>query len=845
MKVSIPSLLRLALLILLPLLASSPAFAQAPSQTTSLFTVDATAPPAVPETGYLQLASAAASKSADGHVLAVNGRYLMLDEKPWLPVMGEFHFSRYPAPYWEEEILKMKAGGVQIISTYVFWIHHEEVEGQFDWSGQRDLRTFVQLCGKHGMYVYPRIGPWAHGESRNGGLPDWLLHTGPTRVNDPDYLAHVRRYYGEVGKQLKGLLWEDGGPIIGIQIENEYTNHSPKGGAAHIATLKSMALEAGLDVPLYTVTGWGNALYPPREVIPVFGGYPDEAWSGSLQELPPGALTVYQFHVKPAAGKGEILQGTPVPAADLQLSHYPRFTAELGGGMQTTYHRRVVISDSDIPPMAVTALGSGVNLLGYYMFQGGANPSGKLTTLQESQSTNYPNDVPVRSYDFQAPLRQYGQMNGSFRKLKVLHQFLRDFGSNLAPMAPIAPDIKPSGPSDITTLRIAARTAGNSGFVFFNNYVRNYPLPEQKNVQVLLKFPSENLTLPRNPASIPSQSSFFWPVNLDLSGALLKYATAQPFAKLQDGKFVFYFFSASPGVVPEFAFASSTITSLELRSGVATRQDDRVYVTGTPPSTAAAIDIKTRAGNSVRIVLLSPEQAEHSWKVALGGRESLLLTSADVFSDDETLHLRSRDPQAFSFSIIPDLGKPLSISAPMTKVADDGIFTHYSFAVEPQQIQVRLEKVRDVLPSSPVKMGPRFDWRPTPVAQAPDDADFTKAGIWRVTVPKSAKESLSDVFLQIKYSGDVARLYSRDNLLDDDFFDGKPWEIGLKRFDPEELAKGLELQILPLRKDAPIYLPKSSWPDFAGKSEIAGVTSVIASPEYEVTLKVSHPTPIP
>ena len=76
---------------------------------------------------------------------------------------------------------------MQIISTYIFWIHHEEVEGQFDWSGQRNLREFVQLCAKHGLCVYPRIGPWAHREVRNGGLPDWLLKKGPTRVNDPAY----------------------------------------------------------------------------------------------------------------------------------------------------------------------------------------------------------------------------------------------------------------------------------------------------------------------------------------------------------------------------------------------------------------------------------------------------------------------------------------------------------------------------------------------------------------------------------------------------------------------------------------------------------------------------------
>ena len=102
----------------------------------------------------------------------------------------------------------MKAAGVNIVATYVIWIHHEEVKGQFDWTGQRDLRVFARLCAKHGMYVVPRIGPWDHAEVRNGGLPDWVLEQGPTRVNDPVYLASVREWYGQVGAELKGLLVE-------------------------------------------------------------------------------------------------------------------------------------------------------------------------------------------------------------------------------------------------------------------------------------------------------------------------------------------------------------------------------------------------------------------------------------------------------------------------------------------------------------------------------------------------------------------------------------------------------------------------------------------------------------
>jgi beta-galactosidase len=131
--------------------------------------------------------------------------------------MGEFHYSRVPQQNWETEILKMKAGGVEVISTYVIWIHHEEGESQSDWTGRRNLRAFVLLCAKHGMFVYLRIGPWVHGETRNGGIPDWAMQRSPVRRDDPTYLAEVSRYFGEVGPQLTSQLWSEGGPIIGIQ----------------------------------------------------------------------------------------------------------------------------------------------------------------------------------------------------------------------------------------------------------------------------------------------------------------------------------------------------------------------------------------------------------------------------------------------------------------------------------------------------------------------------------------------------------------------------------------------------------------------------------------------------
>jgi hypothetical protein len=770
-------------------------------------------------------------KSPDGHTISVNSQYLMRDGKPWLPVMGEFHYTRYPERYWEEEILKMKAGGIQIVSTYVFWIHHEEVEGQFDWSGRRNLREFVELCARHGMYVYPRIGPWAHGEVRNGGLPDWLLKKVPVRVNDPVYLSYVRQYYGEIGNQLKGLLWKDGGPVIGVQLENEYSDRGPNAGAAHIAKLKELAIAAGLVVPLYTVTGWDNAVYPQDEVIPVFGGYPDEFWPGGVQGLPTDPEGVYQFHISAPPSDVGILQGSASAGAHSDLQQYPKLTAELGGGMQVAYHRRPVISADDIAPLALVQLGSGVNLLGYYMFQGGTNPDGKLTTLQESQATGYPNDLPVKSYDFQAPLREFGQMNGSFRKLKVIHQFVADLGSDLAPMAAMLPEADASTNGE--ALRIAARTDGAHGFLFFNNYVHNHPLSERTNVQIRWKTTSETIRIPRAPFTVASQTSFIWPVNMDLGGVLLTYATAQPVARLADGKSAYYVFTACPGVAPEFAFAAHDIASLRAKDAEVSRQSGQIYVAGLAPSHNVAIDVKTRASGRVRIVLLSPQDAEDLWKLPIDGGH-LLLTSADVFAEGATIHLRSRGVSHFSFSIFPDISGRAAAGSSIQKSGADGIFTRYSSTVKEKRVALSIEKLRDAAPSDPVKMGKPFEWRHGSVATVPDNAEFRKAALWKLSLPQDALAGLSDIFLQIRYVGDIGRLCEGPKLLDDNFYNGTPWEVGLKPFAPEALDQGMELEILPLRRDAPIYLPTSSWPDFKGQAEAAQLQSVEAIPEYEM-----------
>ena len=745
------------------------------AQAVDTYTIDARSPVSPPETTFLKLGT---STSPDRHTISANSRYLLRDGKPWLPVMGEFHYSRYPESEWEKELLKMKAGGVDIVASYVIWIHHEEVKGKFDWSGQRNLRRFAELAGKHGLYFYPRIGPWSHAEVRRGGFPDWLHNELGDRMrsNDSTYLAYTDRLYGEIAKQLRGLLWKDGGPIIGIQLENEYNQRGPNRGEEHILALKRLALKHGFDVPLYTVTGWDNTVVPPAEVIPVFGGYPDMPWDQSIEELPPGEVYAFRFANRWAGNLPERTQnGQLHSTAQAALTRYPFLGAEYGGGIQITYHRRPIISADDIAAMLPVQIGSGVNLYGYYMFHGGTNPEGKLTTLHEGQRTGYPTDVPVKSYDFQTLLSEFGEVRPSFRKAKLVHYFLNDFGEQLAPMVVRAPDRVPTNTADTSMLRLSARALGNSGFIFGNNYIRNYPVPARRNVQIALQLPGETLRMPERPIDIPSGAYFIWPVNLRVGPALLKYSTAQLITRVARADTTTFYFFANPGIAPEFAFAPDRAVSIEA-AGMETGTNDRVYVRNVRPGNAPAITLRTIDGVT-RIVVLTQEQAEHLWRI--GDRV--------VFQP-------------------PRVGRELA---------------------------VRFEKVRDADAIGPVPMFNAVTWRKVEIALAPSDSAFAAAARYRISLPALVVDDSSDVILTINYVGDVARLYAGDVLLNDNFYNGTPWRVSARRY-ADAIRRGpLELRILPLRGDAPVYMGRK----LNLQGQRAELVSITATTVYEETVR--------
>lgn len=637
---------------------------------------------------------------------------LIFDGKRVVPVMGECHYSRIPQNEWVKEVKKMKEGGVTVIAAYVFWNHIEEQEGVFCWSGQRNLRAFLEICKEQGMPVVLRLGPFCHGEVRNGGIPDWMFSKGcKMREENPVFLQYTEQLYRQIFTQVQGLQWKDGGPVIGAQFDNEY-----RGKGSYLMALKKIAQKVGFDLPFYTRTGWPELRTPVPygEMIPLYGDYADGFWERSLKETAGNYYKAFNFKAfRSSTAIATEQLGKQEEKVNKGDNQYPYFTCELGGGMVTAYHRRPYVYPEDAYSLAVVKLGSGSNLLGYYMYHGGTNPEsfekgnlddGGAIYLNENQrtiSTNY-NDMPVKTYDFQAPLGEFGQRNPHFWLLRKLHLFMHDYAEVLAPMTASFPCSQNIEKGDDSHLRWSYRSKNNHGFVFVNNYERLQNLTDKKNI----KFDVCGVSFPSKAMTIPAGTVCIFPVNIDG----IRYATAQLIAK-RDGKI---YLEQIKGIPTEISVDGKVLKNVKAKG-----LNKPIYK---------------------NIYLVDSETAAH------------------LFVSDET-------KEKIDYAE-PKLTKVKEYAAPRT-------------------ITLGIQKV----------------------AEEPTDSDFKAASVYEISnLPASDK--CEDVLLEINYRGDCARLYVDGKLVADNFYNGRPFLIGLWRL-PKDYKK-LELKVLPLQKSMPIYFPREA-----------------------------------
>lgn len=649
-----------------------------------------------------------------------------IGNKRVIPVMGEMHFSRVPRKEWAREIRKMKAGGITILSTYAFWIHHEAEEGKWDWTGNKDLHAFLQTCKEEGMPVVLRVGPFCHGEVYQGGFPVWLVQKAQQdasqyklRSTAPGFLQATRKLYEQIGQQANGMLWKDGGPVVGVQIENEC-----RGPWAYYKALREMALEAGFDVPFMTRTGWPklNGKEEFGQLLPLYGDYADGFWDRQLTDMPGDyrkAFTMKQEKQLATIATETFSQDDLNGGSNSSLGTYPYLTCELGGGMMPSYHRRINISGNEAFPLAICKLGSGSNMPGYYMYHGGSNTDNRAHSMAECQAspvTNY-NDMPHITYDFQSPLGEMGQPNWeAFHQTRWLHQFLADWGDELSQM-----------PVDTLSEHYARR----GRFVFRNDYVR-----------IL------------NEGGVASVT----PSRMKFNGQLISSTNLQPFAKLKN-ELVF---------IPVEGTTKPSLT-------IGYSEYD------------LPLDLCTTI-NGLPITVLSRQAARNAY--VIDGRLYYAKRGGILYKTS-----RGIEEEVWEATRIPSNNRSVAPS-------------------------LLLKQVQQAGPLREVKMGSQK------VAEQPSDKDFEQAAVWTMVMPNLAEPSRQltsdDIFLEISYRGDCARIYANGVLVQDNFWNGKPMLVRASQLQ----GKSIELRILPMGKDYPIYLQSAQKAELERASDKTGLLSL-------------------
>jgi hypothetical protein len=482
-------------------------------------------------------------------------------------------------------------------------------------------------------------------------------------------------------------------------------------------------------------------------------------------------------------------------------------------------------------------LGSGVNLYGMYMFQGGQNPQGKLSTLQESQRTGYPTDVPVKSYDFQAPLSAYGEERESFRKLKMVDYFLNDFGHLLAPMEVHAPTVVPEVSSDLSVVRMAVRSSGKRGFVFVNNYVRGSAMPARKSIQIEVALPEGKIVFPDTPIDVPSGAYFIWPFHLALGADELRYSTAQLMMKLSNSKSAdtFVFFCVKK-LRCEFSFVDKAGLEVQSSAGTVKRDKGSVVVSALPSVGDTILRLSHGENLSARILVLTEEHAENAWRAKISNEDRVLISSQQFLADENEIKLESVDAPRFEALVFPALGYGLSGSSAISTTSQ-GEFTKLVASVPAVHPHVMVEQLRQAGEAPSTLIGPAPTWRTTGVAEIPADESFAAISAeWKLRIDAPRSPSVSEMLLQVNYKGDVARLFHSAELLDDNFYNGQEWQVGLKRFLPTADSADLRLEVLPLRSDSPIFLEYAVRRGLPVKEQVELLRSVHVLPKYRLTI---------
>ncbi|MGD0732592.1 MAG: beta-galactosidase family protein [Terracidiphilus sp.] len=317
------------------------------------------------------------------HVLRANGDHFELDGKPFQIISGAIHYARVPRAYWRDRLRKARAMGLNTVETYVFWNFHETSPGVYDFSGEKDVAEFIREAQQEGLFVILRPGPYVCAEWDFGGLPPWLLREPGmvVRSSNPAFMADATRWMHRLGQELAPLQSAYGGPIIAVQVENEYVSFGTD--SAYMHGVKQMLLDSGFDkAMLYTADG------------------PEQVNRSLLPELP-AAINFGGLFTSSEKAFGELAKERP---------HGPKMNGEFWDGWFDHWgekHHTTSAAGDVANYKWMLDKGYSVNL---YMFHGGTS-FGWMNGANIDQGKYGPT---VTSYDYDVPVSESGELKPKF-----------------------------------------------------------------------------------------------------------------------------------------------------------------------------------------------------------------------------------------------------------------------------------------------------------------------------------------------------------------------------------------------------------------------------------------------
>ncbi len=341
------------------------------------------------------------------HTFGIEQDHFLLDGKPFEILSGEMHYARIPREYWRDRIRMAKAMGLNTIATYVFWNVHEPTPGVYNFSGDADLAAFLRTVQEEGMYAILRAGPYSCAEWEFGGYPAWLMAdekmTTALRSDDPAFMIPAERWMKRLGQEVAGLQLSRGGPILAVQVENEYGNFGSD--KVYLAHMREIFLKAGFtDSLLYTTD-------PTRGLA-----------NGSLE----GTFAAVNF------GVGRSQPGLEALAA--LRPGQPLFAAEYWPGWFDHWGQPHITRPVEPQLKDLEYILEKKASLNLYMFHGGTS----FGFMSGSSWTDNQFLPDVTSYDYDAPLDEAGHPTAKYYAYRKIFE---KYAAKPLPPVPAAPAI--------------------------------------------------------------------------------------------------------------------------------------------------------------------------------------------------------------------------------------------------------------------------------------------------------------------------------------------------------------------------------------------------------------------